>query len=52
MYFKKITILFLLIFASIGYAQTLSLKEALKIGLENYGSIRAKTITPMPQKRL
>ncbi|MEN0009659.1 TolC family protein [Flavobacterium nitrogenifigens] len=42
MYFKKITILFLLIFASIGYAQTLSLKEALKIGLENYGSIRAK----------
>ncbi|MBO9586310.1 MAG: TolC family protein [Flavobacterium sp.] len=42
MYFKKITFLFLLIFASIGYAQTLSLKEALKIGLENYGSIRAK----------
>ena len=42
MYFKKITILFLLIFASIGYAQTLSLKEAVKIGLENYGSIRAK----------
>jgi len=42
MYFKKITLLFLLIFASIGYAQTLSLKEALKIGLENYGSIRAK----------
>ena len=42
MYFKKITLLFLLIFASIGYAQTLSLKEAVKIGLENYGSIRAK----------
>jgi len=42
MYFKKITILFLLIFASIGYAQTLSLKEAIKTGLENYGSIRAK----------
>ncbi len=42
MYFKKITILFLLIFASIGYAQTLSLKEAVKTGLENYGSIRAK----------
>ncbi|TDX09729.1 TolC family protein [Flavobacterium sp. S87F.05.LMB.W.Kidney.N] len=43
MYFKKITILFLLIFASIGYSQTLSLKEAVKTGLENYGSIRAKT---------
>ncbi|UPZ15054.1 TolC family protein [Flavobacterium humidisoli] len=42
MYFKKITLLFLLIFASIGYAQTLSLKEAVKTGLENYGSIRAK----------
>ncbi|MBW1658791.1 TolC family protein [Flavobacterium quisquiliarum] len=42
MYFKKITILFLLIFASIGYSQTLSLKEAVKTGLENYGSIRAK----------
>ncbi|MFC0780696.1 TolC family protein [Flavobacterium sp. HJSW_4] len=42
MYFKKITFLFLLIFASIGYAQTLSLKEAVKTGLENYGSIRAK----------
>lgn len=42
MYFKKITLLFLLIFASAGYAQTLSLKEAIKIGLENYGSIRAK----------
>lgn len=43
MYFKKITFLFLLIFASIGYSQTLSLKEAVKTGLENYGSIRAKT---------
>ncbi|AWK06583.1 transporter [Flavobacterium crocinum] len=42
MYFKKITILFLLIFVSIGYSQTLSLKEAVKTGLENYGSIRAK----------
>ncbi|PBI86086.1 Outer membrane efflux protein [Flavobacterium sp. ACN2] len=42
MYFKKITLLFFLIFASIGYAQTLSLKEAVKTGLENYGSIRAK----------
>ncbi|CAM3440547.1 TolC family protein [Flavobacterium chungbukense] len=42
MYFKKITLLFFLIFASIGYAQTLSLKEAIKTGLENYGSIRAK----------
>ncbi|MBB4801872.1 outer membrane protein TolC [Flavobacterium nitrogenifigens] len=42
MYFKKITILFLLIFASIGYSQTLSLKEAVKTGLENYGSVRAK----------
>lgn len=43
MYFKKITFLFLLIFASIGYSQTLSLREAVKTGLENYGSIRAKT---------
>ncbi|KFF03360.1 TolC family protein [Flavobacterium reichenbachii] len=42
MYFKKITLLFFLIFASIGYTQTLSLKEAIKTGLENYGSIRAK----------
>ncbi|MFH6937614.1 TolC family protein [Flavobacterium sp. FlaQc-30] len=42
MYFKKITLLFFLIFASIGYSQTLSLKEAIKTGLENYGSIRAK----------
>lgn len=42
MYFKKITLLFLLIFASIGSAQTLSLKEAIKTGLENYGAIRAK----------
>lgn len=42
MYFKKITLLFFLIFASIGYSQTLSLKEAVKTGLENYGSIRAK----------
>ncbi|OIV39878.1 TolC family protein [Flavobacterium johnsoniae] len=42
MYFKKITLLFFLIFVSIGYSQTLSLKEAVKTGLENYGSIRAK----------
>lgn len=42
MYFKKITLLFFLIFASIGYSQTLSLKEAIKTGLENYGSIKAK----------
>lgn len=42
MYFKKITLLFFLIFASIGYSQALSLKEAVKTGLENYGSIRAK----------
>jgi outer membrane protein, adhesin transport system len=42
MYFKKITLLFLLIFAGIGYSQTLSLKEAVKTGLENYGSIKAK----------
>ncbi|MWB92812.1 TolC family protein [Flavobacterium sp. GA093] len=43
MYFKKITLLFFLIFASVTYAQTLSLKEAIKTGLENYGTIRAKT---------
>ena len=43
MYFKKITLLFFLIFASISYSQTLSLKEAIKTGLENYGSIKAKT---------
>ncbi|WP_026730003.1 TolC family protein [Flavobacterium denitrificans] len=42
MYFKKITLLFFLIITSIGYSQTLSLKEALKTGLENYGSIKAK----------
>jgi outer membrane protein TolC len=42
MYFKKITLLFFLILASVGYSQTLSLKEAIKTGLENYGSIRAK----------
>ncbi|QSB28883.1 TolC family protein [Flavobacterium sp. CLA17] len=42
MYFKKITLLFFLIFATLGYSQTLSLKEAIKTGLENYGSIRAK----------
>ncbi|MEP7093864.1 MAG: TolC family protein, partial [Flavobacterium sp.] len=42
MYFKKITLLFFLIFATIGYSQSLSLKEAIKTGLENYGSIKAK----------
>ncbi|EJL64751.1 TolC family protein [Flavobacterium sp. CF136] len=43
--FKKnllITLLFFLIFASSGFSQTLSLKEAIKTGLENYGSIKAK----------
>lgn len=43
MYFKKITLFLFLIFASSGFSQTLSLKEALKIGLENYGSIKAKS---------
>ncbi|HSD05803.1 TolC family protein, partial [Flavobacterium sp.] len=43
MYFKKITFLFFLILANTVFSQTLSLKEAVKIGLENYGSIRAKT---------
>ena len=42
MCFKKITLLFFLIFASSGFSQTLSLKEAIKTGLENYGSIKAK----------
>ena len=42
MCFKKITILFFLIFASVSYSQTLSLKEAIKTGLENFGSIKAK----------
>lgn len=39
---KKITLLFFLIFASVSYSQTLSLKEAIKTGLENFGSIKAK----------
>ncbi|MFV5685656.1 TolC family protein [Flavobacterium sp. GB2R13] len=43
MYFKKITLLFFLIFAATGFSQTLSLKEAIKTGLENYGSIKAKS---------
>ncbi|MFW0739317.1 TolC family protein [Flavobacterium sp. T12S277] len=43
MYFKKITLLVFLIFACGSYAQTLSLKEAIKTGLENYGSIKAKS---------
>src|SRR6478752_3516658 len=42
MCFKKITLLFFLIFASVSYSQTLSLKEAIKTGLENFGSIKAK----------
>lgn len=42
MYFKKITLFFFLIFATAVFSQTLSLKEALKTGLENYGSIKAK----------
>jgi outer membrane protein TolC len=42
MYFKKITLLFCLIFASVNYSQTLSMKDAIKTGLENYGSIKAK----------
>jgi adhesin transport system outer membrane protein len=42
MYFKKITLLFFLIFATIGYSQNLTLKDAVKTGLENYGSIKAK----------
>jgi adhesin transport system outer membrane protein len=43
MYFKKITLLFFLIFANLGFSQTLTLKEAIQTGLENYGSIKAKT---------
>ncbi|WP_281228621.1 TolC family protein [Flavobacterium aquiphilum] len=31
-----------LIFATVGYSQTLTLKEAIKTGLENFGSIKAK----------
>ncbi len=42
MYFKKITFLLVLIFATVGYSQTLTLKEAIKTGLENFGSIKAK----------
>jgi len=42
MYFKKIILLLFVIFAATGYSQTLSLKEAIKTGLENYGSIKAK----------
>ncbi|MCC9070440.1 TolC family protein [Flavobacterium sp. F-65] len=43
MYFKKITLLFLLFSVLGGFAQTLSLKDAIKIGLENYGSVKAKS---------
>ncbi|MCV9927229.1 TolC family protein [Flavobacterium sp. LS1R49] len=43
MSFKKITLLFLLFSVSAGFAQTLSLKDAIKIGLENYGSVKAKS---------
>ncbi|MFI0490215.1 TolC family protein [Flavobacterium sp.] len=39
---KNNTLLFFLIFATISYSQTLSLRDALKIGLENYGSVKAK----------
>lgn len=42
MHFNKITLLFYLIFASSGFSQTLTLKEAIKTGLENYGSVKAK----------
>lgn len=42
MCFKKIILLSFLIFASVSYSQTLSLKEAIKTGLENFGSIKAK----------
>jgi outer membrane protein, adhesin transport system len=42
MYFKKITLFFFLIFANCSFSQTLSLKEAIQTGLENYGSIKAK----------
>src|SRR6478609_1025579 len=42
MCFKKITLLFFLIFASVSYSQTLSLKEAIKTCLKNFGSIKAK----------
>ena len=42
MYIKNKYLFFFLFFASINYSQTLSLKEAIKIGLENYGSIKAK----------
>jgi outer membrane protein TolC len=42
MCFKKIILLSFLIFACVSYSQTLSLKEAIKTGLENFGSIKAK----------
>ncbi|KIA94488.1 TolC family protein [Flavobacterium sp. KMS] len=43
MYFKKIALLFLLFSVSASFAQTLSLKDAIKTGLENYGSVKAKS---------
>lgn len=43
MYFKKITLLFLLFPLSATFSQTLSLKDAIKIGLENFGSVKAKS---------
>lgn len=43
MYFKKITLLFVLFSVYGSFAQTLSLKDAIKIGLENYGSVKAKS---------
>lgn len=41
MYTKRITVA-LLLFASLGFSQTLSLKDAVKISLDNYGTIKAK----------
>lgn len=41
MYTKRITVA-LLLFASLGFSQTLSLKDAVKTSLDNYGIIKAK----------
>jgi len=41
MYTKRITVA-LLLFASLGFSQTLSLKDAVKTSLDNYGTIKAK----------
>ncbi|MDN3673053.1 TolC family protein [Flavobacterium branchiarum] len=40
---KKITLLFLLFPLFTAFSQTLSLKDAIKTGLENYGSVKAKS---------